>query len=139
MNFADRMAKFDAVRIDHAEDRRLCQKLFSYPAMCFQTAKKSGAFRQIRKQRNPVLLDPAVKSVLRVAFQSTQQAERDHFAQGKFSLIVFWHFWQHIIYTAKKFYDKVFLGHGFVSFVDGFVTNTIETSPWLFQLAPLVT
>lgn len=112
MNFSNRMAQFNAVRIDHAEDSRFSQKLFSYLTMCFQAAKKSGAFRQIREKINPVLLNPSVKSVLRAALQSKQQAERDEFADRQLGLIVFLRFWQHVIYTAKKFYDKVFLSHG---------------------------
>jgi tetrahydromethanopterin S-methyltransferase subunit E len=42
----------------------------------------------------------------------SEQAQSDKFTQRKFGLIVFLRFWQHIIYTAKKFYDKVLLSHG---------------------------
>jgi len=79
--------------------------------MCFQTAEKSGVLGQSGKQVAPVSLKPSIKPVLRTAFQSKQKAKRDKFASGKFGLNVFWRFLEHIVYTTKKFYDKVFLSH----------------------------
>jgi len=78
----------------------------------FESPKKARAFGQSGKQNNPVLFYPAVESPLRCAFQSEQQTQSNQFAAGKFGLDVFSGFRQHIIYTAKKFYDKVFLSHG---------------------------
>lgn len=112
MNFADRMTQLDAVRIDDTENCRLRQELISQSTMCFQTPEESGALRQSGKQIFPVSLKPAIKSVLRTTFESKQQTECDKFAQGKFGLNMFVRLWQHIVYTAKKFYDKVFLSHG---------------------------
>lgn len=129
MVFANRMTQLDPVRIDHAKDRRLSQKLFRQSAMRLQAAKEPGALGQSWKQLFAVLTDPSIKSVLRAAFQSKQQSESDKFTQGKFGLNMFRLLCQHIVYTAKKFYDKVFLSHGSVSFLYGLVTNTVETFP----------
>ncbi len=98
--------------------------------MRFESPKKARAFGQSGKQNNPVLFYPAVESPLRCAFQSEQQTQSNQFAAGKFGLEVFSGFRQHIIYTAKKFYDKVFPGSRYlVSFVFGLVTFTLETFP----------
>lgn len=113
MNFSNRMTQFDTVRINHAHQRWFSQKLFRYPVMRFQTAKKSGALRQIGEKIDVVLFDPSVKSVLRRAFERKQQSERDKFADGKFGLQMFRRFNEHIVYTTKKFCDKLFLSHGF--------------------------
>ena len=115
MNLADRMAQFNTVRVNDTEDGRLAQKLRRQFPMSFQTAEKSGSLRQIRKQFKPVVFEPPIKGSLRNTFQSEQQSERQKFTSGKFSLRMFLRFRQHIIYTTKKFYDKVFLSHGFVS------------------------
>jgi hypothetical protein len=112
MIFANRMAQLNAVRIDDAENSRFRQELFGQPTMCFQTAKKSRSVGQSRKQIKPILFEPAIKSVLRRAFQSKQQSQSNQFTDRKFSLKMFLLLWQHIIYAAKKFYDKVFLSHG---------------------------
>jgi hypothetical protein len=112
MIFPNRMTQFDAVRINHAKDGRLGKKLFGQFPMRFQSVKKSGALRQSGKQARPVVPQPTVKSPLRCPFQSKQQTQSKQFASGKFGLIVFLSFRQHIIYPAKKFYDKVFLSHG---------------------------
>ena len=59
------------------------------------------------------MFKPPMKGMLRNTFQSKEQSKRNKFADGKFGLIVFFAIWQHIIYTAKQFCDKLFLGHGF--------------------------
>jgi hypothetical protein len=112
MIFTNRVTQFNPVRVNYAEDGWLGKKLFSQLAMRFQTTEKSGAFRQIGKQVNPVLPNPAIKLVLRSAFQCQQQSQSHQFAQGKLGLNVFLRLRQHIIYTTEKFYDKVFLSHG---------------------------
>jgi hypothetical protein len=112
MVFTNRVTKFDAVRIDHTENGRFSQKLFGQPAVRFQTPKKACAFWQSRKQVKAVLAYPAIKLVLRTALQSEQQAECDKFTDRKFRLNVFGLLFQHIVYAAKKFCDKVFLSHG---------------------------
>lgn len=112
MIFSDRMTQLDAVRIDDAENSWFSQELFGQMAMRFKTSKESGSLRQSGKKFKPVLFDPSVKSVLRVAFQSKQQSECDQFAQGKFGLNMLRRLLQHIVYTAIKFCDKVFLSHG---------------------------
>jgi hypothetical protein len=106
-----------------------------FPAR-LQAAKKSGAFRQSGKQIKPVLFQPAIKSVLRRAFQSKEQSQSNQFTDGKFGLKMFSPFRQHIIYTAEKFYDKVFLSHaiGFLCEWFGRLHNrnfsvTFSTSP----------
>ena len=112
MIFTNRMTQLNAVRINHAENRRLSQKLIRQLAMCFQAAKESGSFRQSRKKFKPILFDPSIKLVLRSAFQSKQQSKSDKFAQRKLGLNMLRRLLQHIVYTAKKFCDKVFLSHG---------------------------
>jgi hypothetical protein len=112
MNFANRMTKLNSVRVDHAENGRFSQKLSSQSTMRFQTAKKSRAVGQSRKQSNPILSEPAIKSVLRAAFESKQQSQSNQLADRKFGLNMFQSLWQHLVYTAIKFYDKVFLSHG---------------------------
>ncbi len=111
MIFTNRMTQLDAVRINHSEDGRLGKKLFGQSPMRLQAAKKSGSFRQIGKKVEPILSEPAIELVLRRAFQSHQQAQSDKFAQGKLGLIMFGRFRQHIVYTTKKSYDKLFLSH----------------------------
>lgn len=112
MILPDRMTQLDAVRINHAENRRLGKKFLRQSAMRFQPPEKSGPLRQSRKQVNPISLEPAVKSPLRCAFESKQQSQSNQFTFTKFGLAMFQFVWQHIIYTAKKFYDKLFLSHG---------------------------
>lgn len=109
--FPNRVTQLNAVGINHAEDGRLGKKFSGQFPMCFQLAGESGSFRQSGKQSPPVL-PPTIKLMLRCAFQSKQQAQSNEFADGKFSLNMFLRLWQHIIYTTKKFYDKVFLSHG---------------------------
>lgn len=124
-----RMTQLDAVGINHAEEGWLGKKLFRQLAVRFQSPKKPRPLGQSGKQINPVLPNPAVESALRHSFESKQQTQSYEFALGEFGLFVFRRLRQHIIYTAKKFYDKVFLSHGFVSFVFGLVTFTLETFP----------
>ncbi len=112
MIFPNRMTQLNAVRINHAEEGRFSQKLLRQFPVRFESPKKARAFGQSGKQNNPVLFYPAVESPLRCAFQSEQQTQSNQFASGKFGLDVFSGFRQHIIYTAKKFYDKIFLSHG---------------------------
>jgi hypothetical protein len=125
MVFTDRVTQLNAVRVNDTEERRVGEKRFSQFLMCFQSAKESGAFRQTGKKVVPILSEPPIESVLRRAFQSKQQAQSDKFTDRKFSLDVFVRFRQHIIYTAKKFYDKVFLSHaiGFLCVVFGHLHN----------------
>lgn len=113
MIFTNRMTKLDTVRIDDPENGLFRQKLFRQALMCFEATKKSGALRQRGKQVKPVLTYPSIKSVLRTAFQSKQQPQSDQFTQRKFGLNMLLYFRQHVIYAAKKFYDKVFLSHGY--------------------------
>jgi hypothetical protein len=112
MIFTNRVTQLDAVRIDDAEQSRFCQKRFGQLAMRLETAKESCSLGQSRKKRKPVLFDPSVESVLRTAFESKQKSKRDKFTQGKFGLNMGRRLLQHIVYTAIKFYDKVFLSHG---------------------------
>lgn len=77
MVLPDRMAQFDAVRINHAKQRRFCQKPVGQSTMGFQAAKKASAFWQVWKQSRPVLFNPTVEGVLRNAFERKQQAKRD--------------------------------------------------------------
>ena len=112
MIFSDRMTQLDAVRIDDAEQSRFGEESFGQTAMRFQAAKKSCSLWQIGKQFKPILFEPAIKLVLRATFQSKQKSQSDKLTQGKFGLHMLRRRLQHIVYTAKKFCDKVFLSHG---------------------------
>ena len=109
MNFMNRVTKFNSLRVDHPEDCWFGKKLSSQSSMRFQTTKESRMVRQSGKQINPVLSGLTIKLVLRTAFESEQQARREQLADRKFGFNMFLRFWQHLVYTAKKFYDKVFL------------------------------
>ncbi|MDQ3801614.1 MAG: hypothetical protein M3384_19500, partial [Acidobacteriota bacterium] len=98
MIFTNRMTQFNAVRINHAKQSRLGKKPLGQSSMSLKSAKKSGSFRQIRKQISPVVLNPTVKSTLRAAFQSKQKSQRGEFTNRKFSLNMFRLFPEHIIY-----------------------------------------
>jgi hypothetical protein len=80
--------------------------------MRFEASKESRSLGQSRKQLKPILFEPTIKLVLRAAFQSKQKSERDQLANGEFGLNMFRRFFEHIIYAAKKFCDKLFMSHG---------------------------
>lgn len=111
MALADRVSQLDAVRIDHAEQRRLSQKRLGQSPVRPQTPEKAGPVRQTGEQIDPVLPGKAVKRALGRTLESHQQTERHEFAQGKLGLDVFAPLRQHIVHPAIKFCDKVFLSH----------------------------
>lgn len=74
--------------------------------------------------------------MLRGDLQSKQQAQSKKFTQRKLCLNIMWRFRQHVIYAAKKFYDKVFLNHGKLHFCEWFGHQNNKNFSVAFQLAP---
>src|SRR5262249_23644499 len=141
--FAQGMQQFNAVAIDHAQERRGSQELVRPVPVAGQQAKQPRPLRQGRKQFAPIPVQPAIKCPIPDPFEGKENSPRDNFARPQVRQGMFGDVRHGFIYPIEQLTDKVFGGHAWSSFrCRGVAKHSLESAHDPFQgplkLAPLV-
>jgi hypothetical protein len=112
------MQQFDAVTVNHPQQRGFGQEELHQCPMRVEQAKQARAVWQVGKERTIVPRQPAPEGALTAAFQTVQDGQRHHFTRIQLGLTMFLllvGLRQSVGNAAVQFCDKIYRGHEFVS------------------------
>jgi hypothetical protein len=141
--FAHRVQQFNAIAIDHPQDRRGGQELVGPGPVGGQEPKQPRPLGQGGKQWPPIPVQPPIKGPIHDPFERKQHAQRHNFARPQGRQGMFGDVGHGVIYPIEHLADKVFRRHALSSLrCIGVAPRSLESAHDAFQdplkLAPLV-
>lgn len=132
------MDQFDAVAVNDGEEGGVRQEGLTPGLVGLEQPLQARALGQ-RKPGAVIPCQPAIEGAELDTLEGEEQTNSHQFAGIEVGLRVFGQVADPVIYQAEERDDKIQGGHGFCSSSSVSYDSNCEQSPWLFQLAPVVT